>query len=243
MADHPLFAAAYDHAMAFSEARGLAERRHRLLSQAEGRVLEIGAGTGLNLAHYPPGAVTSVVALEPDGAMRRRLQARIDAGGSPVPCRVEGAEVGRAGYPAGSFDTVVCTFVLCTVPDPQATVAAIGRWLAPEGRLLFLEHVHGTGLTARLQWAAGPLWRRVAAGCHLDRDTLSVLRGADLIIGECERFAWPAGGPLLTSCVQGVARPRSVVAALAGGRTESAGRGTGGEVVAGRRPGAAVPGE
>ena len=215
--DHPLFAAAYDHLLALSEARGLADRRRHLLSRARGRVLEIGAGTGLNLAYYPPDAVTSVVALEPDGAMRRRLQGRITAGGSPVPCQVVDAEVGRASFPEHSFDTVVCTLVLCAVADPVATVAAIRTWLAPDGCLLFLEHVRAGGLAGRLQRVAGPLWQWGAAGCHLDRDTLAVLRGADLAVTDCQRFALPAGGVLLSACVQGVARPRPLIAAGAGG--------------------------
>jgi SAM-dependent methyltransferase len=210
MADHHLYAAVYDRMMAGSEAKGLSERRRALLSEARGRVLEIGAGTGLNLAHYPPETVSSVVVLEPDGAMRRRLLDRVGSGTSPVPYEVHEAGIDDASFPDGSFDTVVATLVLCTVPDQRRAVAAIRRWLAPDGQLLFLEHVRATGLTARLQSAVGPLWRHVAADCHLDRDTLAVLRSG-LAVTDCERFAMPAGSLLLSACVQGVARPRPVL--------------------------------
>jgi SAM-dependent methyltransferase len=208
---HPLYAAVYDRMMATSEARGLSDRRQTLLSDARGRVLEIGAGTGLNLVHYPPGPVDSVVALEPDPAMRRRLLSRIAAGGSPVPYEVHEAGVDEAAFPDGSFDTVVATLALCAVPDQERAVAAIRRWLAPNGRLLFIEHVRAPGITGRLQSAVGPLWRHAAAGCHLDRDTLAVLRRSDLAVTDCERFAMPAASFLFSTCVQGVARPRPLV--------------------------------
>jgi SAM-dependent methyltransferase len=211
MADHPVYAAVYDRLMAASEAKGLSDRRRTLLAAARGRVLEIGAGTGLNLAHYPSETVSSVVLLEPDSAMRRRLLARIGSGISPVPFEVHEAGIDEATFDDGSFDTVVATLALCSVPDQQRAVAAVRRWLAPDGRLLFLEHVRATGLAGRLQRAAGPLWRHLAAGCHLDRDTLGVLRQADLAVTDCERFAMPASSILMGSCVQGVARPRPVV--------------------------------
>jgi SAM-dependent methyltransferase len=211
MVDHPLFAAVYDRMMAVSEARGLAERRRTLLADARGRVLEVGAGTGLNLPYYRPESVSTVVALEPDGAMRRRLLRRIGAGVATVPCEVHEASIEEAVFPDGSFDTVVSTLALCAVADAAGAVAALRRWLAPDGRLLFLEHVRASGLKGRLQSAAAPVWRHTTAGCHLDRDTLKTLRRADLAITDCQRFALPAGGVLLSTCVQGVARPRPLV--------------------------------
>jgi SAM-dependent methyltransferase len=206
MADHRLFAAVYDRVMAWSEAHGLAERRQRLLGRARGRVLEIGAGTGANLAHYPPTAVTSVTALEPDGAMRRRLAKRLSA--SPVPVELVETSVDGAGFDDDSFDTVVSTLVLCTVPDPVSTARAIRRWLRPDGELLFLEHVRAPGFRGRIQHGLTPVWTRVVCGCHLDRDSVGALRQAGLVVTDLEHFVLPAGGVVLGKGVQGVARLR-----------------------------------
>jgi SAM-dependent methyltransferase len=205
MADHRLFAAIYDRALAPSEAGGLADRRRQLLGRARGQVLEIGAGTGLNLAYYPSGPVSSVVALEPDGAMRRHLQTRAEQ--APVPVEVAPASIDDAEFPDGSFDTIVSTLVLCTVPDPAAAAVRMRRWLAPGGHLLYLEHVRAPGWRFYLQRAATPLWKVAVGGCHLDRDILGAVRGAGFLIADCDRFAMPAGGPLLRTCVQGMARP------------------------------------
>jgi SAM-dependent methyltransferase len=205
MADHPLFAATYDRLSARAEEHGMAERRHRLLAGARGRVLEIGAGTGLNAAHYPSERIAELIALEPDGAMRRRLLPRLAGVGAPY--RVEEAGIDEAQLADGSFDTIVSTMVLCTVPDVDRAARQIRRWLAPDGRLLFIEHVKGSGWRGTAQHLLTPLWSLAVAGCHLDRDSLAALRRADLFVTDCERFALPAGGPLLASCVQGVARP------------------------------------
>jgi SAM-dependent methyltransferase len=214
MADHRLFAAMYDRLLAPSEAGGLADRRRQLLARAHGRVLEVGAGTGLNLAYYLAGSVTSVVALEPDGAMRRRLEdRRTDAS---VTVQVEADGVETADLPRGGFDTIVTTLVLCTVPDVQVAAERIRAWLAPGGCLLFLEHVRAPGWRALTQRAVTPLWSLVAGGCHLDRDTLGALRGAGLLIADCDRFPMPAGGPLLHTCVQGMAKPLAISAAHRG---------------------------
>jgi SAM-dependent methyltransferase len=214
MAEHRLFAAVYDRLLAASEAAGLADRRRELLARAHGRVLEIGAGTGLNLAYYPPGSVTSIVALEPDGAMRRRLEDRLQE--APVTVQVEADGVETADLPDGGFDTIVTSLVLCTVPDLQVAAERIRSWLAPGGCLLFLEPVRAPGWRGMAQRAATPLWSLVAGGCHLDRDTLGALRGAGLLIADCERFPMPAGGPLLQTCVQGMAKPLAVSAAHRG---------------------------
>ncbi|MDQ1391632.1 MAG: hypothetical protein QOF30_609 [Acidimicrobiaceae bacterium] len=193
----------YDWVLAATEARGLADRRRRLLAAARGRVLEIGAGTGLNLRHYRPERVTSLTALEPDAALGGRLAWRAQT--LSVPWEILGVAVEEADLPEGGFDTVVATLMLCSVGDPAAVAASIVRWLAPGGRLLFIEHVAARGLRGRLQRAVSPLWSRIAAGCHLDRDTLTTLRQAGLSVSDCDRFALPAAGPLFASCVQGVA--------------------------------------
>jgi len=189
--------------LAATEARGLATRRRRLLATATGRVLEIGGGTGLNLRHYRPDRVSSLVVLEPDAAMRARLVRR--ATSVALPLEVRGEAVDDADLPETGFDTVVATLTLCCLPDPARAAASIARWLAPGGRLLFIEHVRAIGVRGWLQGAATPLWSKVAGGCHLDRDTLQTLRDAGLAVSDCERFALPAGGPLFATCVAGVA--------------------------------------
>jgi SAM-dependent methyltransferase len=199
--------ACYDWVLAATEARGLAARRRHLVGSARGRVLEVGAGTGLNLVHYRPDRVSSLLVLEPDAAMGARLAQRAAPLAVPVELRATGID--DADLPEAGFDTVVVTLTLCTVPDPAAAAAAIFAWLVPGGRLLFIEHVAGRGVRGWAQRAVSPLWCRVAGGCHLDRDTLAALRGAGLSVSDCERFALPAAGPLFASCVQGVSwRPR-----------------------------------
>ncbi len=205
MADHPVFAALYERSMARTEAQGLRERRCRLLAPARGRVLEVGGGTGLNLDHYPAGAVTELVILEPDGAMARRLRPR--AAAAAVPCEVDRRGIDEAAFPEGSFDTIVSTLALCTVPDVDRALRLVRGWMAPGGRLLFLEHVVGAGWRAGLRRAVTPVWSLAVGGCRLDRDIPSALRRAGLYVDECERFPLPAGGVLLAECVQGMARP------------------------------------
>lgn len=202
MADHRLFAAAYDRLMAPIERGGLGDRRRRLLARACGRVLEIGAGTGVNLALYPP-TVTSVVALEPDAAMRRRLVGR--ASTAPVPVEIHGGALPSA-FADGAFDTVVLTLVLCTVPDQARTLAEARRVLRHDGTLLFLEHVRGTGWTARAQRGVDPVWRRLAAGCHPARDTVGAVRSAGFAIDDLEHFRMPNAPLFVRPAVVGVAQ-------------------------------------
>lgn len=213
MADHPLFAAVYDRMLAPAEAAGLAAHRRHLLASARGRVLEIGAGTGLNLAHYPAGAVDSVVVLEPDAAMRRRLVPRAEAAGVPVEVRAGG--VGDLKPEDGPFDTVVCTLVLCTVPDLAAAVSKIEAVLDPDGEFLFLEHVAVPGFRGHLQRLATPLWKHFAGGCRLDRDPVLALTDAGLAVVECDRFDLPATSTLARAAVRGRARRRTLDAGQA----------------------------
>jgi SAM-dependent methyltransferase len=202
MGEHAVFAALYDRMMAPSERAGLADRRRRLLSRASGRVLEIGGGTGANLPHYRD--VESVTILEPDRAMLRRLADRVTAAAVPVELHEAGIE--DAALPDAAFDTVVSTLTLCSVDDPDRALASVRRLLAPGGTFLFVEHVAGTGLRRRVQRLAAPLWRRLAGGCHPDRDTLAAIGRAGFVVAELDRFPMPRGNPVIRPCVQGVAR-------------------------------------
>jgi ubiquinone/menaquinone biosynthesis C-methylase UbiE len=134
------YATIYDRISSGSERAGLSEERRRLLAQAVGATIEIGAGTGVNLAHFPP-AVTRLCLVEPDSTMRKRLQRRA-AGRDDV--EIVDARAEALPFPDASFDTSVVTFALCSVDDLDTALAEIARVLRPGGRLLFLEHVRDT---------------------------------------------------------------------------------------------------
>lgn len=186
MADHPVFAALYDGVMSRAESGPLGRLRAHLVGRAKGRVLDVGAGTGANLIHLPAG-LDSVVVAEPDGPMRRRLERRLEDAAVPVPVEVVSGGVPGLDFEDGSFDTILCTLVLCSVAEPTAALAELRRLLAPEGRLLFLEHVVVPGTVGRLQRLAAPAWQHLAAGCRLDRDTIASLRAAGFVVADCER--------------------------------------------------------
>ena len=179
----PGTAALYDVVLALGEHRSMRRLRAATLAAAGGRTLEVGAGTGLNLPHYPAG-VTDLVLTEPDAGMARRLRRR--AAGTPV------IEAGAQAlpFPDASFDTVVATLVLCTVPDPEAAVAELRRVLRPGGALLFVEHVRAAEpRAARRQRRWARPWATVAAGCRCDRDTLALLR-RHLDVTDLSRHRW-----------------------------------------------------
>jgi ubiquinone/menaquinone biosynthesis C-methylase UbiE len=205
-----LFARVYDRALAASEAAGLADLRRGLLAGARGRVLELGAGTGLNLAHYPDG-VEQLVLTEPEEPMLARL--RVRATGHDPPATVVGAPAERLPLAAGSVDTVVATLTLCTVDDLDAALREVRRVLAPGGRLLFLEHVRsGDERLARRQDLLAPLWKHVGHGCHCNRATLAAIEAAGLAVQEVEHDRMPRAPRFLEPLVVGAAvKPRSPV--------------------------------
>jgi len=200
-----IFAAFYDRLLASSERAGLAAKRHSLLARARGRVLEIGAGTGLNLAHYPA-EVGELVLAEPDAAMAARLRRRVRAHG--LAARVVEAHAEDLPFADAAFDTIVCTLVLCTVDDPACALAEVRRVLAPQGQLLFLEHVRADdpGL-ARWQDRLAGLWRRVGRGCHPNRATATAIEQAGFRIAEIEHDRIPKALPIVAPLVVGRALP------------------------------------
>jgi SAM-dependent methyltransferase len=181
----PIFAAVYDVIGRIDERAGMAERRRDLLAQAHGRVVEIGSGTGLNFAHYPP-AVTKVEATEPDRFMRKR--ARKAAALAPVPVSVTDAVAEALPFEDGSFDAAVSTLVLCSVRDADMALHEVLRVLKPAGRLLFFEHVRGRGRLARWQDRLERPWGWFAGGCHPNRDTLAAIRDAGFEMEQAEEF-------------------------------------------------------
>jgi len=203
--DTDLLAAVYDAVLAPAERAGLAAQRGRLLATARGRVLEVGGGTGLNLVHYRPGVVSEVVVCEPEPRLHRRLERR--AADAAVPVEVVSLGIPGLPFPDASFDTVVCTLVLCTVADLPASLAELWRLLRPDGQLLFFEHVLGLPTLAGVQRLAAPAWARLAGGCRLDRETVDELRRAGFVVTDCERPA-PLGRLTAGAIVRGRAIPR-----------------------------------
>ena len=196
-------ATTYDPFLALGERRGMRERRRRLLGQARGRVLEIGAGTGLNLAHYPD-ELEELVLTEPIDPMARRLESRLhrsDACGSVLRAGAEALPVAT-----DSIDTVVSTMVLCTVANPEAALAEIRRVLRPDGRLLFCEHVRSDSnrLSRWQERLAGP-WEAFADGCRSNQDTLGLIEQA-LRLERLEREEWRGMPGLVQPLIVGEAR-------------------------------------
>lgn len=163
-------AAVYDPFMASVERAGLGRLREELLGGLDGHVVELGAGTGANLPHYPE-AVTRISLCEPVPAMAGKLRAKVADLDDP---RIEvlDAPAEHLPFEDASVDHVVATLVLCTVDDLDASIAEARRVLAPDGTLVVIEHVAFEGGTSRrVQELVTPVWRVVARGCHLDRET------------------------------------------------------------------------
>ena len=145
----------------------LTDERIQLLAHARGDVLELGMGTGLNLAHY--GDVTSLSSVEPSAVMRAKAEERARALGKTV--RFETAFAEKLPFADASFDTVVSTFVLCSVRDLDRAFQEIRRVLRPGGRFLALEHVRSESANvAAMQDFVVPVWKRLLGGCHPNRD-------------------------------------------------------------------------
>jgi ubiquinone/menaquinone biosynthesis C-methylase UbiE len=198
-----LFAAVYDRGFKATEEAGLREMRCELLAAARGRVLELGAGTGLNLEHYPE-PIESLTLVEPDPHMTRQLRPKVDRLGREI--EVVEAPAEKLPFPDSSFDTAAVTLVLCTVPDPEAALAEIKRVLKPEGHLLFLEHVRSDDPEkARWQDRLERPWRFLGDGCHCNRDTVSAISAAGFELGEVERGELPKAPPIVRPLVQGTA--------------------------------------
>jgi ubiquinone/menaquinone biosynthesis C-methylase UbiE len=199
-----LFARFYDRAIASSEAAGLTAHRAALLAGARGRVLELGAGTGLNLGHYDASAVTELVLTEPEAPMLRRLRPRAAASDPRASAILAPAE--ELPFADASFETVVSTLTLCTVGDLAAALAEARRVLVPGGRLLFLEHVRAEDeRDARRQDRLAPLWRRVGHGCHPNRDTLAAIEAAPFSVERVERDRFPKAPRIIEPMISGIA--------------------------------------
>jgi SAM-dependent methyltransferase len=198
---HPIFARFYDRLMDGTERAGLAEMRRELLANASGHVLELGAGTGLNLEHYTD-AVSELLLCEPDPHMAERLRERLAKQGTLArAASVIEAPAEDLPFDDGSFDAVVATLVFCTVNDPLRAIAETRRVLV-------------RGHSRRLAWWQDRLerpWGFFAGGCHPNRATDQLVAGAGFWIDSMERDKLPKAPPLARPLIRGVARRPSGV--------------------------------
>ncbi len=186
------FSAIYDRGLQASERAGLRRMRRELLSAAQGQTLELGAGTGANLALYPE-QVAELFLLEPDKHMVRRLRSKLRRDPRPR-SEVVRASAEAVPFADSSFDTAVFTLALCTIPDPSAALAEVARVLRPGGRMLFLEHVRSEDRReARWQDRLEGLWYFFGDGCHCNRDTVATIESSPLQLEKVERDQLPKG--------------------------------------------------
>ncbi|MFP5320544.1 MAG: class I SAM-dependent methyltransferase, partial [Acidimicrobiia bacterium] len=171
----PLFARGYDRITARMEQQWLGEARSQLLAGLTGTVVELGAGTGANLEHYPD-TVDRLVLTEPTAAMRDQLRARLARHERQFEVEVVDATADRLPLPDGAADAVVSTLVLCSVPALGPAVAEVRRVLRPGGEIRLIEHVAADGgWEQRLQRALDPAWTWLEGSCHLDHETRTAL--------------------------------------------------------------------
>ena len=191
--------------MGCSERAGGAALRQRVIGQAAGRTLEIGAGSGFNLPHYT-GAVSNLVVTEPSPHMVRLLSKRL----SGVESAFGKWELLRAGaealpFPDGSFDSVTAGYVQCTIPRPELALAEIARVLRRGGRYLFIEHVRARrgSLLGWIQDLVDPIHAFIGAGCHPNRRTEDLLRKSGMAVDWIASANMPAASPLVRPVILG----------------------------------------
>ena len=195
---HPIFARFFDRLSRLME-RDVGPSRDELLAGLAGRVVEIGAGNGINFGHYPP-TVEEVVALEPEAYLREK--AREAARAADVRVSVRGDMADRRSLEDASVDAAVTSLVLCTVPDPTRALAEARRVLKPDGELRFMEHVRShRPRKARLQgWLdRSGIWPRFGGGCHCARDTVAAIEADGFRVERVRSFdlgpAWIVTNP------------------------------------------------
>ncbi len=184
---------------------GFQRLRIEILQSAQGEVLEIGLGTGLNLPHYPAG-VSRLRAADPAPLLPKRVAARLAA--APFPVEILHLSAERLPYDEGVFDCVVSTWTLCTIPDPSQALREVRRVLKPTGRFLFLEHGRSDDArTAIWQDRLNPIQRVIGCGCNLNRRIDRLMREAGLHILQLDRFVMDGVPRIGGELYRGIAAP------------------------------------
>jgi ubiquinone/menaquinone biosynthesis C-methylase UbiE len=188
----------------FMNTKAIRDERKRSLAVVQGTVLEVGFGTGLNLPYYPE-TVTKVVGVDPSHTSAHLARKRIAASSFPV--EFVGLSAEKLPVADASFDSVVSTFTLCTIPDVAGALAEMRRALKPEGRFYFVEHGHADDpRVARWQDRLNGFEQKVFGGCHLNRDVSTLIRQAGFDIERLEH-AYLKGAPKFGGYLyRGVAR-------------------------------------
>ena len=173
----------------------VSRQRELVVPQAQGRVLEVGIGTGLNMPFYDKSRVRYIIGVDPALAMHRLAAKRVARAGIDV--ELVGVEAETIPLDDASIDTVVSTYTLCTIPDPLAALREMRRVLAPHGRLLFCEHGRAPDESVRRwQERLTPHWKKIAGGCHLDRDVPALLDAAGFRCDTLQTRYLPGPRPL-----------------------------------------------
>ena len=194
--------------------------REGLLGGARGRTVEIGGGTGLNLPHYPDD-LDELVLAEPDAAMRSRLATSLRRSGRPA--RLIDAPAEQLPFADGSLDTVVSTFVLCTVDAPDRALREIARVLHPDGQLLFIEHVRSESpRLARWQDRLAMPWCRFARGCRCNRATAELMTTCGFELEHPRGASWRGMPPIVRPLIVGRARKAAPMTATVSRMTDEA---------------------
>ncbi len=204
---NPRFARAYLRMAPKAEVRGVSEHRRELLAGLTGVVCEVGAGSGLNFAHYPAG-VTWVVAVEPEPTLREHATRLAET--SPAPVELRDGTAGALPVEDATCDAVVLSLVMCTVPDPAVALAEARRVLRPGGQVRFYEHVRSAHrVIAVAEDLVAPAWARFAGGCHPNRDAVAAVTSAGFDVSAVRRFGFsPTRGLPPTAHVIGRASRR-----------------------------------
>src|SRR5215468_10591376 len=182
------------------------EYRRCALEPARGETLEIGFGTGLNLPYYPE-AVSRLTAIDSENMLEDRVEKRLASCRIPV-ARMRLDAQGRLPFKDHTFDTVITTLTLCSIPDAAAALSEMRRALKPEGRFVFFEHGRSDDpKVARRQDRFNPIQKIIAAGCNLNRKIDELIENAGFEITALDRFSLPNAPRILAEMYRGVARP------------------------------------